>query len=64
MWLILVAAEMIGTEAGLGYMATQARELMQMDKVFLVVFIYAILGKLSDLAAVLLEKRFLRWNCR
>jgi sulfonate transport system permease protein len=64
MWLILVAAEMIGTEAGLGYMATRARELMQMDKVFLVVFIYAILGKLSDLAAVLLEKRFLRWNRR
>ncbi len=64
MWLILVAAEMIGTEAGLGFMAVQARELMQMDKVFLVVFIYAILGKLSDLTASLLEKRFLRWNCK
>ena len=64
MWLILVAAEMVGTEAGLGFMATNARELMQMDKVFLSVFIYAILGKLSDLTAVLLEKRFLRWNCR
>ena len=64
MWLILIAAEMIGAEAGLGFMVMQARELMQMDKVFLVIFIYAILGKLSDLAAVLLEKRFLRWRVR
>lgn len=64
MWLILIAAEMIGAEAGLGFMAVNARELMQMDKVFLVVFIYALLGKLTDLTATQLEKRFLRWNRR
>jgi sulfonate transport system permease protein len=64
MWLILIAAEMIGAEAGLGFMVTQARERMQMDIVFLAIFIYAILGKLTDLTAVLLEKRFLRWKCR
>lgn len=64
MWLILIAAEMIGAEAGLGFMAVNARELMQMDKVFLVVLIYALLGKLTDLTATQLEKRFLRWNRR
>ncbi|MBP1736208.1 MAG: ssuC [Oscillospiraceae bacterium] len=62
MWVILIAAEMVGTDAGIGYMATQARELMQMDKVFLAIFIYALLGKLSDLVATLLENRFLRWR--
>lgn len=62
MWLILIAAEMIGTDTGIGYMATQARELMQMDKVFLAIFIYALLGKLSDLIATLLENYFLRWR--
>lgn len=64
MWLILIAAEMIGAEAGLGFMAVQARELMQMDKIFLVIFIYALLGKMTDLTATLLETRFLRWNRR
>lgn len=62
MWMMLIAAEMVGTDSGLGYMASQARELMQMDIVFLSLFIYAFLGKLSDVIATLLEKRFLRWR--
>lgn len=62
MWMMLIAAEMVGTDAGIGYMAMQARELMQMDIVFLSLFIYAFLGKLSDVIATLLEKRFLRWR--
>lgn len=62
MWLILVAAETIATDAGIGYMATSARELMQMDKVVLCIIIYALLGKLSDTIASLLEKGLLRWK--
>jgi sulfonate transport system permease protein len=62
MWLILVAAETIATDAGIGYMAMSARELMQMDKVVLSIIIYALLGKLSDAIASLLEKILLRWK--
>lgn len=62
MWLILIAAETVASDAGIGYMAAQARELMQMDKVFFSIIIYAALGKLSDMVASSLEKRFLRWR--
>lgn len=62
MWLILIAAETIATDAGIGYMAMSARELMQMDKVVLCIIIYAFLGKLSDVIARALEFVLLRWQ--
>lgn len=62
MWLILIAAETVATDTGIGYMAMNARELMQMDVVVLSIIIYALLGKLSDLVAQLLERGLLRWN--
>lgn len=62
MWLILIAAETIATDAGIGYMAMSARELMQMDKVVLCLLIYALLGKLSDVIAKALEFVLLRWQ--
>jgi len=62
MWLILIAAETVAADAGIGYMAMTARELMQMDKVVLSIIIYALLGKLSDVIASALERRFLRWR--
>jgi sulfonate transport system permease protein len=62
MWMILVAAETIATDAGIGYMAMNARELMQMDKVVISILIYAVLGKLSDVFTSLLERILLRWR--
>jgi sulfonate transport system permease protein len=62
MWLILIAAETIAADAGIGYMAMTARELMQMDKVVLSIIIYALLGKVSDSIASALEKRLLKWR--
>lgn len=62
MWLVLIAAEQIATDAGIGYMAMTARELLQMDKIMLAIIIYAILGKLSDVLATFLEKTLIRWR--
>lgn len=62
MWLVLIAAEQIATDAGIGYMAMTARELLQMDKIVLAIILYAILGKLSDVAATSLEKLLIRWR--
>lgn len=62
MWMMLIAAETVAGDSGLGYMTTQAREFLQMDKIFLVLFIYAFLGKLSDLIATGLEHHFLKWR--
>lgn len=62
MWLVLIAAEQIATDAGIGYMAMTARELLQMDKIVLAIILYAILGKLSDVVATFLEKSLIRWR--
>ncbi|MFC4022270.1 ABC transporter permease subunit [Oceanobacillus longus] len=62
MWMSLIVAETIGADSGIGFMATNAREFMQMDIVVLTIVLYAILGKLSDVIAKLFEKRLLKWN--
>ena len=62
MWLTLIVAETIAASSGLGYMAMQAREFMQIDIVVLSILIYALLGKFADTAARLLERLTLSWH--
>ena len=62
MWLTLIVAETIAANSGLGYMAMQAREFLLIDVVVLSILIYALLGKLADSAARLLERRTLAWH--
>jgi sulfonate transport system permease protein len=62
MWVILIVAETISAQAGIGYMTMNAREFLQTDVVLLGILLYAALGKLADVAARLLERRCLRWS--
>ncbi|MFT3688237.1 ABC transporter permease subunit [Paenirhodobacter sp.] len=62
MWLTLIVAETIAAKSGLGYMAMQAREFMQLDVVVLSILIYALLGKLADSLARGLESLCLQWH--
>jgi sulfonate transport system permease protein len=62
MWLTLIVAETIAAQSGIGYMAMQAREFLQLDVVVLAILIYAALGKLADLIARFLERRMLQWH--
>jgi sulfonate transport system permease protein len=62
MWLTLIVAETIASDSGIGYMAMNAREFMQTDVVVLSILIYALLGKLADTAARVLEEKWLSWN--
>ncbi|MBB5224248.1 sulfonate transport system permease protein [Amaricoccus macauensis] len=62
MWLTLIVAETISASSGLGYMAMQAREFLMIDVVVLSILIYALLGKLADTFARLLERRTLAWH--
>ncbi|MCL6456604.1 MAG: ABC transporter permease subunit, partial [Gorillibacterium sp.] len=62
MWLTLIVAETVAADSGIGYMASQAREFMQMDVIVLSLIVYAALGKLSDLIAKLMEYHFLKWR--
>lgn len=61
MWTTLIVAETIASNSGIGYMAMNAREFMQMDIVILCILIYAALGKISDLIAKFFERRWLVW---
>lgn len=62
MWLTLIVAETIAAQSGIGYMAMQARDFMLTDVVVLSILIYALLGKLADVAARALERRCLAWH--
>ncbi|MDO9419001.1 ABC transporter permease subunit [Pararhizobium sp.] len=62
MWLTLIVAETIAASSGLGYMAMQAREFLLIDVVVLSILIYALLGKLADSFARLLERSTLQWH--
>jgi sulfonate transport system permease protein len=62
MWLTLIVAETIAASSGIGYMAMQAREFLLVDVVVLSIVIYALLGKLADSVARLLERLCLRWH--
>lgn len=62
MWVILIVAETISAQAGIGYMTMNAREFLQTDVVLLGILLYAVLGKLADVAARLLERHWLQWN--
>jgi len=64
MWLSLIVAETIAADAGIGYLAMNAREFMQTDVIILSIILYALLGKLADVAARLLERRWLGWDPR
>ena len=56
MWVILIVAETISAQSGIGYMTMNAREFLQTDVVLLGILLYALLGKLADVAARLLER--------
>jgi sulfonate transport system permease protein len=63
-WLVLIVAETIGATQGLGYVAMNAREFMQMDVLVLTIVLWALLGKLADVLARELERRLLPWQPR
>jgi sulfonate transport system permease protein len=62
MWLTLIVAETIYASSGIGFMAMNAREFMQVDVVVFSILVYAALGKLADSTARLLERTTLAWN--
>jgi sulfonate transport system permease protein len=62
MWLTLIVAETIAASSGLGHMAMEARDFLEIDIVVLAILIYALLGKLADVATRFLERRMLAWH--
>ena len=61
-WLSLIFAETINAKKGLGRMMTDAREYFQIDIVFVLIGVYAILGLASIIVVRFLEARLLTWR--
>lgn len=62
MWVLLIVAETISAQSGIGYMTMNAREFLQTDVVLVGILLYALLGKLADVLARGLERLTLRWH--
>ncbi|GAA4465067.1 ABC transporter permease subunit [Phytohabitans houttuyneae] len=61
-WLSLVVGETVATQSGIGFLMMEAREFSQTDVVVVGLFIYALLGLLSDLILRIAERKALTWR--
>ncbi|MBC7725575.1 MAG: ABC transporter permease [Burkholderiaceae bacterium] len=62
-WLFLVAAELIASSMGLGFLLSDSQNNGRLDRIFLAIIILAVLGKTTDAIIGLLERYLLkRWG--
>lgn len=61
-WLALVAAELMGSSEGVGYLIMDARQFSKTAIVFVGIIIFAVFGKLSDSLIKVFEKKLLKWQ--
>jgi len=62
MWVLLIVAETISAQSGIGFLTMNAREFLQTDVVVVGILLYALLGKLADIIARTLERGLLQWH--
>lgn len=60
-WLFVVAAELIASSKGLGFLLIDSQNTSRTDILLLAIISLAILGKTTDALLALAEKRLLRW---
>lgn len=60
--LMLVVAEQVNAQAGLGHLINDARDFMRTDVIVVCLMVYALLGLAGDLAVRVLERRALAWR--
>jgi len=61
-WLSLVVAELLGSQAGIGFLMSHAHTNAQPEVVFVGVIIFAVMGKVIDSSIALLERKLLKWR--
>jgi ABC-type nitrate/sulfonate/bicarbonate transport system permease component len=61
-WAAMVAAELTGSDAGLGWRLFWYQEFFAMDKVMAVILTIGVLGYLMDLLLRKLQSRITRWS--
>ncbi|PZG14449.1 ABC transporter permease [Nonomuraea aridisoli] len=61
-WLVLIVAEQVNADSGLGYMINDAREFLRTDVIVVGLLVYCALGLVTDGLVRLLERRALAWR--
>jgi sulfonate transport system permease protein len=61
-WLIIIVAEEINAQSGIGYLIMQAQTTDRTDIMFVGLAIYAVLGLIADFIVRMLERRLLAWR--
>ena len=59
-WLFLVAGELLGASLGLGFLLVESQQNGRLDRLFLVIILLGVLGKITDALVGLLERYLLR----
>lgn len=60
-WLFLVAAELIASSMGLGFLLNDSQQNGRVDRILLAIVLLALLGKLTDAVIGVVERRLLRY---
>ena len=63
-WMTLVAAEMLGATAGLGFTALNARRTLDSDIMFVAMGVLGVFGALISLGSAWIEKKLTPWATR
>lgn len=63
-WMVLVAAELLAADSGLGQMIEMSRQMMRIDIVMVGVLVTGLVGFTLDYGFRLLEKHLFRWKPR
>jgi sulfonate transport system permease protein len=61
-WLIIIVAEQINAQSGLGYLINQAQAWYRTDIIVFGLVVYAVLGLIADNIVRLLERKLLAWR--
>ncbi len=61
-WLMLVVAEQVNAESGIGHMMMEAQDFLRTDIIMVGLVIYGLLGLVSDQVVRLMERALLSWR--
>jgi sulfonate transport system permease protein len=61
-WLFVVAAELIASSKGLGFLLIDSQNTLRTDILLMSIILLAVLGKTTDFLLSLIERRALRWT--
>ncbi len=60
--ILLVAVELVGAQAGLGFYLTQTQAFFQVPEMFATITVFGLLGFLANLLILCLERRVIKWR--